>query len=572
MAKDPDFLKRHATTLCLLLTAAAASVVMAPALKAGFVNWDDPVYLHGNRMIHSLDPHSLKTLFTSLFEGNYHPVTLLSFSLEYALFGLNPFPYHLSNYLLHILNALLVFFLTRGLFQSRATALFCSLIFAVHPLRVEAVAWISERKEVLSTSFYLGALLAYTRWARRGSGRSFPAVSFALFLLAVLSKPMAVTLPLALFLVDWYLAMPLSRRTLLLKVPYLVAGAAAAAVTFLAQHGAGAITIQAGGYGWRYPITVFHNLWFYVSRFALPLRLSAFYPYPQEAQIVSPGYLAGAALGAGFLLSLSPLTRGLREYRLGAWFFLLTILPVLGIVPVGSTPVADRYFYLTGIGLAWAAAGLLRASKAAFPSTNPRARAAGLAALSLWLAALGILTWSRSMVWRDSVSLWSDAAGKYPGEFKVQFNLGKGYLEKGDPSSALPHFTSAISLKPFLELGGRRVRDPYLHYYRGVALAGTGRREDAESEFAAAVEARPDYVPALMELAILQAGREEYDLALRTLNRALTHGPGNPLLFVNLGVVYERKGEFEKARNAYLRARQLGYGGNLEERIRRLRR
>jgi len=559
MESFPSGWRRHSAPLLLILILAVTFLTLSPALRGSFVNWDDPLYVLGNDLIRSLDVQAVGMFFTRTFEGNYHPLTLLSYAVEHALFGFDPFPYHLTNLLLHMANTLLVFLLSRVLLRSRRAALLCALIFGLHPLRVESVAWVSGRKDVLSGFFFFGSLLCYAASTGKAKQRLLQSSSFVLFVGALFSKPVAVTLPFALIIIDIFLRVPQTGKRWLAKAPFFALAGTVAAVTFLAQTGAGAVATHASFYGWRYPLTVLHSLWFYVSRTLVPVDLSAFYPYPSLSAVTSPGYLLGAFLGVCFILTLLPMGKGWRTYRMGGLFFVLTILPVLKILPVGNVPMADRYYYIPGIGLAWAFVGIHEFLSARRPILPRRAGAAGLILLASWFVLLAWQARERVACWKDSVALWSDVVGRHPNDFLAHFNLGRGHMEKGSYPEALHHFNRAVSLKPFLETEGRKTRDPHLYYYRGRAYYRTDAPGRAERDFLTAVEAWPDYTPALLELGILLAERGEYSQALSRLGKAALLQPSNPLAHYNLGLLYARLGDGAKAEAAFLRARELGY-------------
>ncbi len=474
-----------------------------PVLTAGFVNWDDPVYLLSNPLIRDMSPSGLLRMFTSTWEGNYHPLTLLSYALQYRFHGLDPFPYHLMNLALHLANTLLAGWLTMRFF-GRSAAVMVALAFGLHPLRVEPAAWISERKEVLAAFFSLGALLLYS-FGGHARRRQVLAGSFVLFLLAILSKPMAVTLPLLMLVVD----LAQGRRPgegLAAKAPFFLAAALASGGAWAAQAKVGALTDVIGIYGWRYPLLLGHNVWFYLEKTLSPVRLSAFYPYPHPGDLVLPLNVLQAFLGAGAFIGLALWKRRPPMSAAGAWFFLLSAAPVLRIIPVGNTPTADRYAYLPGLGLLWAMAGvfLLLVGKA-----GPAARKGALAALAAWTLLLGAASWQRAAVWRDSVSLWSDVVRLYPRDFLARFNLGRGWLdERNDPGKAAEQFSAALALRPDHVERGRLVGDPYIHHQRGRALLRLGRRAEAERDFALASSFKPDYQPPLMELRNLRRSRE----------------------------------------------------------------
>lgn len=548
--------------LLAALLVLATSVPYLPLLGAGFVNWDDPVYVLGNPLIRSLDGRGLAAIGTSFLEGNYHPLTLLSYAVEYRLFGLDPRPYHLTNLALHLANVLLVFLLTRRLFGGVALAAGVGLAFGLHPMRVEAVAWVSERKELLSALGYFASLLLYLRAGdpRQRRQTLLLGASFACFVLACLSKAMAVTLPAALFVLD---RMQPGRRPpagAAAKVPFLAAGIFFAGLALWAQQSAQAVTDSVlAVYGWKYAILLLHNLWFYLEKTVLPLGLSAFYPYPPASALTDPAYLAGAASGLAVLGFL--LWRG-GGARWGAVFFLVAAAPVLRLIPVGNTPVADRYLYLPGLGLIWAAAALLERVEL------PRARRALAAAAAVVFLLFGWWSWQRAGIWTGSVPLWSDVVARHPSDFLARFNLGSGLLaERNDPAAALRQFEAALALRPDRLEAGVRSGDPYLHHYRGLALLRLGRRTEAEEDFLAAVRFKGDWAEPLLEAGTLAAERGDFAAAERLLGRARDLQPGNALVWVNLGEVYRLSGRGRAALASFIKARDLGFGPEIERKI-----
>ena len=319
--------------IALILIAVVTAVSFLSSLDNGFVNWDDNEYVTENYAIRSFSWNTLKTIFTSFYLGTYCPLVILSYTLEYALFGLAPFGYHLTNLLLHIGNTLLVFALVLRLSTHPPSALVAALLFGVHPLHVESVAWVTERKDVLSTLFFLGALLCYLRYQEDKQAHLY-ALSIVAFVLSLFSKPMGVTLPLILLLCDYLCARGWTYRTLVEKVPFVMVSALFSVIMVLAQHSSGGINAARFSALVDNVLVACWGLVFYLSKTLAPVGLSAYYPYPPEisfhllAFFLPPILLL--ALTAGVWIS----RRYTRTVVFGSLFFFVTLLPVLKIIPI----------------------------------------------------------------------------------------------------------------------------------------------------------------------------------------------------------------------------------------------
>lgn len=355
----------------LLLAGAVALLtilVYLPALRNGFVTWDDPFYVTDNLHIRSLGVNFFRWAFLDFSSGNWHPLAWLSHALDYAVWGLNPFGHHLTSILIHATNAFLVVFLSAKLIniwkargkggqqeascegETLIAAGVAGLLFGLHPLHVESVVWVSERKDLLCTLFYLLSVIAYLSYGSAKDGRLFGFyrayfLSLLLFLLALASKPMAVSLPLILLVLDWH---PLGRfrspaawrRALAEKIPFLAASGFVAILTIYAQNAAGAMSgMQATSLETRIAL-VPGKLLLYLRKTAIPLHLSPFYPYPRLASL-STGDVFSFLLIGGFTL-FSIMTARRNKLWLAAWsYFVITLLPVVGIVQVGGQAIAD---------------------------------------------------------------------------------------------------------------------------------------------------------------------------------------------------------------------------------------
>ncbi len=399
-----------------------AFAVFIPALGAGFVNWDDPAYVYQNPHIRSLDLH---WAFTAVVASNYHPLTLLSHTLDYALFGLDPWGHHLTSIMLHALNSALVYLLSLALLErimprsgapdsagkgsgqrpgglSRNAntgpsegavfaALAAAFIFAAHPLHVESVAWVAERKDVLSAFLFLLSMLAYLGYTARRDKALPYALSLIFFVLALLSKPMAVTLPVVLLVLDYY---PLKRdgrgwgRLIIEKIPFFALSILSAVLTLWAQSSGGAVTkMHSYSLGARLIVAV-RGYVFYLYKLIYPASLAPYYPLPLSAGAEDPLFLGSLLIL--IIISALCLYLALRGRRAPAalWaYYIVTLAPVIGIVQVGSQAAADRYAYITTIGF-FMLAGFVMARLFTMPA--PRVPALFLTFLAV--ALLGLKT------------------------------------------------------------------------------------------------------------------------------------------------------------------------------------
>ncbi len=414
-----------------LALAVVTAVVFAPALRADFVSWDDPINFLENPYYRGLGWRQLRWMVTTNLMGHWIPLTWLTLGVDFTLWGMNPFGYHLTNLLLHTASAVLFYFVSRrllGLATPAASAgvlilgaAVSALVFAVHPLRVESVAWITERRDVLSGLFFLAAILTYLRSAGTGD-RVEPrwrTWSLLLFAGGLLSKASVMTLPAVLVLLDVY---PLRRgaftwrRLVVEKAGYwaLALAGAVGALVALRLSGMGTTSYTAYGPEARLAMTAY-SFWFYPSTWVWPLRLSPMYELPVRIALFSPRFLL-PLLGLVAVTTLLVLLRKRWPGGLAAWVYsALMILPISGVVHAGSQLAHDRYSYLSGLGYALLVGGgiawVLRA--AANRRVSRPVAAATLASTALVVLALGVGTWQQIRVWRDSETFGAGPGGRF---------------------------------------------------------------------------------------------------------------------------------------------------------------
>ena len=519
---------------------AATLVAYLPALGAGFV-WDDDDYVTKNPLLHEPDG-LVRIWFSSDAPSQYFPLVYTSFRLEYALWGLDPFGYHLVNVCLHAANALLVWRVLARL--ALPGAWLAAAIFALHPVHVESVAWISERKNVLSTLCFLGALLAWLRFALDGAGKRWWAASFGLYALALFAKTTACTLPAAQLLALWLRGRAIDARRIAQLAPFLLFGVAMGAFTILWER------LHQGTRGERFELGFVESalvagraVWFYLGKLVLPVRLSFSYP-KFEIDPGDPRAWGWLALGALLLLVLWRARGRLGRGPLAAALFFVAMLsPVLGFIPLYTflyTYVADHYQYVASLGPIALAAG---AGARAFQGR----RGGAVVALGL-LATLGVLTWRQSRAYESTETLWRDVIAKHPGSWMAYTNLGREMLREKRWAEAIPWFEAALRVDPGLARP---------HLGLGTAYLELGRREEAEAALRRALAADPDLRPARERLARLRERAGDLDGAIEQWREVVRIAPTSARGHEGLARTLARRGRTAEAELHAAEARRL---------------
>lgn len=491
VTEEKWFNNRKVVIISGVIVFLSALLAFLPALNSGFVNWDDQQYVYENPVIRNLDPHFIKTIFTTVLVYNWHPLTMLSYGVDYALWGLDPWGYHLENIMLHALNTALVFILAfrlaGGVAKTNALLAGCvaGFLFGVHPLHVESVAWVSERKDVLSAFFFLLAILSYLKYSTLRRHFSY-AASLVFFTLALLSKPMAVTLPAALLIMEYGLGRldPRSwvsvKSRVIEKAPFFLLSALSSAVTVWAQNKQGALTpIEAYPLIDRLTVAVRAYV-FYLHKLIAPVGLAPFYPLPGKSEFFGFGFFVSLAVFAAVTAFCVFSARRSRVAPAAWLYYVVTLLPVIGIIQVGNQFAADRYAYLPSLSLViLAGLGVGRL----FESPVKSIRAGLTAALVLIFALLTLLTIRQEAVWTDSVTLWTREIEVFPGKVPLAYNQrGYAYEKKGDFAVALKDFDSAIAANPAYTAS-------YIN--RGIAYAELGMYDRSIEDFKKAISLDP---------------------------------------------------------------------------------
>jgi tetratricopeptide (TPR) repeat protein len=546
-------------------------IVYFPALSNGFVNWDDPETILENRSIRSLSAQSLKWMLTTFHTGNWIPLTWFTHALNYRLWGPDPRMHHLTNLVLHSLNTALLFFFSLQILtlarstgslvpaatsatQDLATASFGALLLGIHPIHVESVAWVTERKGLLCAFFFFLSLIFYLRYASARSREPGKlALCLILFVLALLSKPMAVTLPVVLLILDGW---PLRRLTpnflpvLLEKVPFFAVSAIFALVTMKAQAAAGAIaTVEALSLKFRI-MNAFHSMIFYPAKMLAPFNLLPFYPVDNpEKNVFTAENLASAALVL-LICYVCFLYRARRPYLAAAWlYYLVTLAPVLGVLQVGSQTAADRYAYIPSISLyllfSAAAVSLLLTWK---PGPELNLRLTGLM-LGSGLLVLIWLTAGQIKIWKESQTLWERVVHVFPDVSQMAHtNLANAYRKAGRLDEAIREYRRGLALPP---------EHAFTHDGLGTALLDKGLVDESIQEFQKAIALDSRYASARRNLWFAYNKKGMVDEALDSARKAVEIDPKFAEAYSNLGISYGYKGEFEKSGEAFSKALEL---------------
>ena len=532
-------IKKDYTSYWLIAGLILTLIVYFPSLFNGITNWDDDVYIN-NPFVKNLSPGGILNLFSVYFEGNYHPLTLLSLAIDRLIGGGTPFIFHFTNLLFHLANTYLVFVLVRKLAKNDLLALVTFILFGVHTLHIESVAWISERKDVLYSFFYLLSLIVYINYASKQKGIHY-GLSLLLFLFSLLAKGQAVVLVAVLPLIDFFLGRKwFSIKILSEKIPFFLLFLIFAWVAFRAQQSANALHIAHFPLSERFAFASF-GLTQYLIKSIFPVGLSADYPYPLRLLtgniptfywlfiILLPFYIAGSYF----------LFRRSKIYAFGLGLFILNLLPVLQIIPVGGAIMADRYFYIPSVGLLLCfAMGLLEIRKAAMKN----------ALLFLFICIFSVLSFFRCTIWKDSITLWNDVISKYDYTLIACFNRGVAYRNLGEWDKAIADYTKAIELDP-------KYAEAYCD--RGVSYSNLGQWEKAISDYSSAIRINPQFPDAISNRGIAYCNLLQWDKAITDYSRAIGVNPNNKEAYTNRGIALCNLDEWDKAIADYSKAIEI---------------
>ncbi len=558
MRSAKDRISRLQNIGIVLLLVGATVAIYAQSFRFGSVGFDDPEYLAGNSHLENgLSVEGVKWAFTTPAISNYIPLTLVSHMLDRTLFGDNLGRYHLTNVALHALSSALLFGALFSMTGARWRSATVAMLFAVHPLNVESVAWISERKNVLSTVFWMLSMWSYVSYARRPGVTRYLAVAL-LLALGLLAKPMLVTLPLALLLLDYW---PLDRihwgkpqadrqipsfaprslgALIVEKLPLLAISAAASIATYLAQSRGFAATETLSLIERLANAAVAYAR--YLGKVIWPSGLTIHYPHPYLPEMGGVPLEAWQVTGAVVLLlglTVLSIVAVRRRYLAVGWlWFLGTLVPTIGLVQVGHQALADRYTYVPAIGLflavSWAGSEWIERLR----NSNPASARAMWAVAAAGIAALAVASWHQTGYWRNSISLFEHTLAVIPKNPKVRYDLANEYRARGDMDAAIRNYRIALetdpnSLRTLANLGG--------------ALNSKGEYDAAIDTCKSALSLNPRYAHAYNNLGVALQMKGEHESAMASFRRAIELDSGQPDAHSNLAKALSLQGKFEEA-------------------------
>ncbi|MBN1787785.1 MAG: tetratricopeptide repeat protein [Sedimentisphaerales bacterium] len=572
-------------SICLII---ATFAIYWPVYRHDFVRYDDGTYVIYNTNIHSgLNLKSIRWAFTAGYASNWHPLTWISHTVDYQLFKDAPGGHHIVNVLFHILNTILLFYVLWKMTDTIWASAFVAAAFALHPLHVESVAWVAERKDLLSTFFWILTMWAYTCYVRSLKFKWY-LLTLLLFILGLMSKPMLVTVPFVLLLLDyWPLERKFSQRLLIEKIPLLICSAASCVITFISQQRGGATRlIESFSLTTRVENSIVSYIT-YIMKMFWPSRLAVFYPHPGNTLSTIKVVLCALLL---LLISIYFIYK-MRRHRflaVGWLWYLGTMVPVIGLVQVGAQAMADRYTYMTLTGLfiiiafsakefipKWRNKNIVLGSLAVITLTASTAAAARQVRhwkndLSLFGHAIQVTENNYVMIDNYAITLITqgqyDQAGRYfskslsikPDSPNVHNNLGNLLMRNNRIKEAEEHFRLAIKYKPDF-------KEAYYNLY--TALREQGRFEEAGGCCAQALSIDPNFVKAYLCLAIISNDMKKYEQAIEYSNKALEIEPANIYAYNCLGIALAGLGRTDEAIQAYRTALQINPGNAASSRL-----
>ena len=531
-------------------------IAFSPAFSGQFVNWDDPVYVTDNPLIRSLDWSSIGSMFsfgTIPQVHHYVPLVLLSYSVEYYFAGFNPAVFHGTNVVLHGISAVLILWIMIQLSESLSFSLFVALFFAVHPLRVESVAWVTERKDMLSGATFFGALLAYVFYLQRRKKKSLLLLSGLLFFCSLLSKAMAMSFPFVMLLVDYLRGRKFDKQSILEKTPFFALSIAFGMLALLSQPAGTAIQqTETGSIGFSEIERIFiasYAVLFYIVKFFAPISLSVLYKLPTTEMGGFPWYvyLAPVLVLAG-IAGLILFRRKTPMLVFGGFFFLVTLGPVSQLIPVGVATIADRFTYIPYFGfiILIGSALLLIRDHVLKPRGIPES-ASPVFALA-WVAVLTSMTISQTRVWNNDITLWTSVIDQPSPPAMAYLQRGLAHAAALRPREAAADYTRAIQQDSSLALAWNN---------RGNVFARMGNYDQAVADYQRAIAAAPSYADAYINRGRALMLQKKFEESIKSYRRALELDTTNAQVYYNRGQAFLGLEKPDSALIDYNRALEL---------------
>lgn len=530
------------------------ALVYSNAFMNDFTSFDDQDYVVDNVYLRDLSFQGIGNIFTSYYAANYHPITTLMWAAEYNVFGSGPLCFHLINILFHLFNTVLVFYFVKVLLKKERTALIVALLFAVHPMHVESVSWISERKDVLYAFFYLLSLIFYLRYLKNTSSLKNLVFAFFMFVFSLLSKSAAVTLPVLFFIIDYYRQRSFSEKMIFEKIPFLALSAALGIVAMLSQE---VIINSAFTPQFLFSDRMFfasYAIGYYLLMSIFPFHFSALHYYPEKTGNMLPAeYYASVIIIIVLIILLIKAKKQRRLLFMGFGFFLVSVSVVLQLIPVGQAMVAERYTYIPYIGLFLIIAEMTLNAKPVFKKIL-------LSVLAFLTVYYCFSTYQRNTVWKNSLTLFKDVYEKYPDAYYSSYALGNAYKEEGNAEKAIKYYSVSIDINPdysdsynnrgvlknqiydysgaiddltkAIECGSPT---SFTYFNRGMSYLNTSDFEKAVSDFDTSITMKDDLSDAYLFRGIAKCSKKSYDGAIEDFNTVISLDSASGMAYANRG-------------------------------------
>ena len=522
--------------LWLLGLLALTSVVYAPALDNQFTNWDDQYYVSQNAWLRNLSAENLEHIFTDQLMGNYHPITVLSFAFDYQMGGEKPFIYHFTNLLFHLLNTILVFFFFYLLSKRNFwTAFITALLFALHPMHVESVAWVSERKDVLYTFFFFISLIAYYQYVSTKKAKLY-LLTLVAFFLSAFSKPAAVVFPIVLLLVDYFLQRKWDKVALLEKIPFFLISLVVGLLTIKSQDEAAAIGMT-GDFGiFNKALFAAYGFVMYIVKLLVPYGLTAYYPYPDVADSLPILFYIFPFVMLGILYLAYHFREKNRLLTFAILFYFVNVALVLQFISVGRVIMSERYTYVPYLGLFFLLAYLY--NQLIISKLSSKLKKMLPIILLLVTLAFSYISHERTKVWYNSETLWTSVIETQPQVAMAYYDRGSFYSDHKKFDAAIADYTQAIKYdSTYYEAT----------YNRGLMLKKQHKYTEALRDFTKAIQIEGTHPEAFTNKANTFIAMQQNDSALYYYHQALQVDSTYYLAYFNRSVCYFNIKNYEKA-------------------------
>lgn len=528
--------KKHFYLLSSLIV---TIIFLSPNLFNGFLNWDDTAYVINNDLIKDFSFRGIKNIFTTPeVVSTYAPLTLMSWALDYAIDGLNPAVFHFFNLLLHLFVVSLVFYFAKLLSRSVIIAFITAVLFGVHPMHVEVVGWVSARKDLLYTLFFIGALIAYYFYIHKESKypkHYYYSACLFLFVLSLLSKGTAVILPIVLFLIDYLKARKMNFKLVLEKLPFLLLSIVFVVLSIKMQSVGGAMedrqfttlidSLSVGFYGY---LT-------YLLKAIIPFNLSVYHPYASKLGDLNPWFYYASAIPVLALFTwLMTRLRKNRTLVFGFGFFFITLIPVIQVLPFGTAVTADRYTYLPYFGLFYiASVAIVRLYKysSIFKKLIP-------VCFSIFIIILGVISFQYSKTFKNGETLWSNVMNHYPNDFLAYMNRAEYRISKKQYNQAIQDSDRAVIINPDYSR---------IYYNRSFAYNALNKKNKAFKDLNSAIEKDESYMVAYLNRGLLYGENELMEDAINDFTKVIQLTPKKYYGYFNRATYYYKSGEYAKA-------------------------